>query len=50
MASGRFGIEGARLPRRSAAMYGMMSALPNRGDLETVVVDILDRMTRPDPE
>lgn len=40
---------GGGLPQRSAAMYGMMAALPNRGDLETVVIDALDRMTRPDP-
>jgi sphinganine-1-phosphate aldolase len=39
---------GGGLPQRSAAMYGMMAALPNRGDLETLVIDALDRMTRPD--
>jgi len=42
------GVEGAKLPRRSAAMYGMMAELPNRGDLKTLVIDILDKMTRPD--
>jgi glutamate/tyrosine decarboxylase-like PLP-dependent enzyme len=45
----RMGIgDGAQLPQKSAAMYGMMAALPNRGDLHEVVIDILDRMTRPD--
>lgn len=46
-ASERFGIGGAELPKRSAAMYGMMANLPNRGDLHTLVIDALDRMTRP---
>jgi glutamate/tyrosine decarboxylase-like PLP-dependent enzyme len=39
---------GAGVPRRSAAMYGLMAALPE-GDLHQVVVDVLDRLTRPDP-
>lgn len=43
------GVEGAKLPGRSAAMYGMLAELPNRGDLKTLVLEILDRMTRPDP-
>jgi glutamate/tyrosine decarboxylase-like PLP-dependent enzyme len=46
-ASERFGIRGAELPKRSAAMYGMMASLPNRGDLHSLVIDALDRMTRP---
>ena len=36
------------LPRRSAAMYGMMGTLPNRGDIHEVVLDFLDRLTRPE--
>jgi len=48
-ASKRLGVGSGDVPTRSAAMYGMMAALPNRGDLETIVVDILDKMTRFDP-
>jgi len=32
---------------RSAALYGMMATLPNRGDLHEVVVDLLDQLTSP---
>ncbi len=46
-ASERLGFEGDELPKRSAAMYGMMATLPNRGDLHTLVIDVLDKMTRP---
>ncbi len=28
----------------NAAMYGMMGTLPNRGDLKTLVLDLLDQM------
>lgn len=38
-------IGGSGLPRRSAAMYGMMGNLPNRGDLQDVVKDLLDKFT-----
>jgi glutamate/tyrosine decarboxylase-like PLP-dependent enzyme len=38
---------GAGLPQRSAAMYGMMAALPNRGDVDEIVRDVLDGLTRP---
>jgi len=35
----------------SAAMYGMMGTLPNRGDLHELVLDLLDGFTRPtDPD
>lgn len=45
----RMGLgEGGSLPERSAPMYGMMASLPNRGDLEELVLDALDRMTRLD--
>jgi len=43
-ASGLLGVEGPDLPQRSAAMYGMMGTLPNRGDLKTLVLDLLDQM------
>jgi hypothetical protein len=39
---------GAGLPQRSAAMYGMMASLPNRGDVNDLVLDVLDRLTRVD--
>lgn len=42
------GLSGTQLPRRSAAMYGMMASLPNRGDLNELVLDLLDRLTRPE--
>lgn len=38
-------IGGSGLPKRSAAMYGMMGNLPNRGDLQDVVKDLLDKFT-----
>ena len=41
------GVKGSQLPKRSAAMYGMMAELPNRGDLNEMVLDILDKWTRP---
>jgi hypothetical protein len=40
------GLKGAAVPRRSAAMYGMMASLPNRGDLNELVLDVLDQMTQ----
>lgn len=40
------GLRGSQLPRRSAAMYGMMASLPNRGDLNELVLDLLDQLTR----
>jgi sphinganine-1-phosphate aldolase len=38
------------VPKRSAAMYGMMASLPNRGDVDELVLDILDQLTRPEEE
>ncbi|MGB8645988.1 MAG: aspartate aminotransferase family protein [Anaerolineae bacterium] len=38
--------KGGGLPTRSAAMYGMMASLPNRGDVNEIVLDLLDGMTR----
>lgn len=37
---------GSGLPQRSAAMYGMMASLPNRGDVNEIVLDLLDGLTR----
>jgi len=34
------------LPQRSAALYGMLGTLPNRGDLHELVLDLLDQLTR----
>ncbi len=44
-ASALLGIRGAGLPRRSAAMYGMMASLPNRGDLRELVLDMVEQFT-----
>jgi len=35
------------LPERSAPMYGMMGALPNRGDLRELVLDLVEGFTAP---
>jgi sphinganine-1-phosphate aldolase len=43
------GLDGARMPTRSAAMYGMMASLPNKGDLDELVLGILDSLTDVDP-
>lgn len=32
--------------KRSAAMYGMMASLPNRGAVNEIVLDLLDGLTR----
>lgn len=48
--SQRMGLgAGAGLSQRSAAMYGMMASLPNRGDIRKLAIDALDRMTHLDP-
>ncbi len=41
---------GDSLPGRSAAMYGMMGTLPNRGDLHELVLDLVEQFTRPQEE
>lgn len=46
-ASAMLGVKGASLPKRSAAMYGMMGSLPNRGDLKEVVLDLVEQFTTP---
>jgi sphinganine-1-phosphate aldolase len=45
-ASALAGAKGGRLPSRSAAMYGMMASLPSQGDLDEIVLDLLDQLTR----
>jgi sphinganine-1-phosphate aldolase len=42
------GLDGADMPARSAAMYGMMASLPNKGDLDELVLDVLDSLTDTD--
>ena len=39
------GLVGADVPSRSAAMYGMMASLPNTGDLDELVLGVLDSLT-----
>ena len=45
-ASSLVGASGEGLPERSAAMYGLMGTLPNRGDLNELVLDLIDQRTR----
>lgn len=40
------GASGEGLPQRSAAMYGLIGTLPNRGDLHAMVLDLLDQLTK----
>jgi sphinganine-1-phosphate aldolase len=40
------GTKGGSLPRRSAAMYGMMESLPNRGDVRELVLDLVEQFTQ----
>jgi sphinganine-1-phosphate aldolase len=48
--SGSFlGASGEGLPQRSAAMYGLIGTLPNRGDLNELVIDLLDQLTKVPP-
>lgn len=39
---------GGGLPKRTAAMYGMMGALPNKGDLDEIVLNMLDGLNKVD--
>lgn len=48
-ASSLFGGGTMGVPQRSAAMYGMMGTLPNRGDLKEVVLDMVEQFTLPKP-
>ena len=44
VASKAMGIGDGELPKKSAAMYGMMAKLPNRGDVRGLVIDALDNL------
>ncbi len=37
-------------PKRTAAMYGMMGALPNKGDIDELILDMLDGLNKPEKE
>jgi glutamate/tyrosine decarboxylase-like PLP-dependent enzyme len=45
-ATALLGVQGSALPGRTAAMYGLLGSLPNRGDIHGLVLDLLDGMTR----
>ncbi len=47
-ASSLVGFKGAHLPQRAAPVYGMMAALPNRDDLNEMVMDLMDQWTQPE--
>jgi len=47
--SSRIGSEGLGSHSRSAAMYGMMASLPERGDLDEMVLGVLDSLTEVGP-
>ncbi len=42
--------KGGKVPKRSAAMYGMIGSLPNRGDIQEMVLDFLDQTYRLEQE
>lgn len=44
-AAALLGSDEAGLPQRSAAMYGMLGTLPNRGDLKELVLDLVEQFT-----
>ncbi len=41
---------GAKQPKRTSAMYGMIGSLPNRGDVQEMVLDFMDQTYRHDKE
>ncbi|MGV3525386.1 MAG: pyridoxal phosphate-dependent decarboxylase family protein [Candidatus Sericytochromatia bacterium] len=45
-ASNSSGPKGGQVPKRTAAMYGMIGSLPNRGDVEEMVLDFMDQTYR----
>lgn len=45
--TGRFAPAGGGMPTRTAAIYGLIGSLPNRDDVDNLVLDLLDSMTRP---
>ena len=44
-ASALLGGDDAGMPQRSAAMYGMIGTLPDRGDLKELVLDLVEQFT-----
>lgn len=48
--SGSGSGKGAPVPKRTAAMYGMIGSLPNRGDIHEMVLDMMDNLYRCQPE
>ena len=44
--SNLLGGSGSGLPGRMAPMYGLIGTLPNRGDLRTLVLDLIDGINR----
>ena len=44
------GDSGAALPKKSAAMYGMIAQLPNRGDVRGIIIQTLDQLLSYKPE
>jgi len=46
VASGGGTPKGGSTPKRTAAMYGMIGSLPNRGDIQEMVLDFLDQTYR----
>jgi hypothetical protein len=48
--SSALGLGEAQVPARSAAVYGMIASLPNRGDIDELVLDQLEQITRPQEE
>ncbi|MBF2052460.1 MAG: aspartate aminotransferase family protein [Candidatus Sericytochromatia bacterium] len=48
VSSGSGTPKGGQTPKRTAAMYGMIGSLPNRGDVESMVLDFMDQTYRVD--
>lgn len=48
-ASAMMGPKGSGMPKHSAPMYGMIGTLPNRDDLQEVVLDLVEGFTDPGP-
>jgi hypothetical protein len=41
--SSSVGPKGSAVPKRTAAMYGMIGSLPNRGDVREMVLDFMEQ-------
>lgn len=50
VSSGAGSPKGGKTPKRTSAMYGMIGALPNRGDVQEMVLDFMDQTYRLEPE